>query len=181
MKKIAIFLIVLVILIFVILGAIKIFNSDISSEDKIYVNILQNEEKSEELKLNNNNNTNYYYFKIVNYDAENLKYNQTEITPYIKLNFENKTDILTWKLFRLGSIEEVEENWVEITEKGESGTSFEEYYKCDNLLPYEEGKDTNECNYVVKIELDAESEDFINLEEDVNQIFSVVLGYKEVK
>ena len=165
---------------------IKLFDMDMpfktTTEDEIYVNIVQNGEKSEELKLNTDNTTNYYYFKITNYNTEISKYNQAEVTPYIKLEFENKTDILKWKLFKIDSLKDSEEEWKEITEKGESETSFAEYYKCENLLPYEEGFDTiNEHNYVVKIELDSESENFINLEEDVNQNFSIVLGYKEVK
>lgn len=184
MKKIAIFIIVLIVLGMALFGAIKIFEFDIpfkqSAEDEIYINIVQNEEKSEELKLNKDNTTNYYYFKIINYNTEISKYNQTEVIPYIKLNFENEKDILKCKLFKIDSLEDSEEKWKEITEKGESDTSFAEYYKCENLLPYEEGIE-NEQNYVVKIELDSESENFINLEENINQNFSIVLGYKEVK
>lgn len=184
-NKVTIFIFVFIILIAIIIGAITLFKSDfeifnISSEDEIYVNIVQNEEKSEELKLNTDKTTNYYYFKITNNNTELSKYNQTEITPYIKLDFENKIDILNYKLYKIDSLEDSEENWKEITEKGESETSFAEYYKCDNLLPYEEANE-NEHNYVVKIELDSESENFINLEEDINQNFSIVLGYKEVK
>ena len=53
--------------------------------------------------------------------------------------------------------------------------------RLSDLLPYEENADTNEQNYVIKIELDSESENFINLEEDMNQKFSIILGYREVK
>ena len=184
-SKVILIIFVFIILIAIVIGTITLFKSDFeifnrSLEDEIYVNIVQNGEKSEELKLNTDNTTNYYYFKITNYNTEISKYNQTEVTPYIKLDFENKTDILKWKLFKVDSIEDSEENWKEITEKGESETSFAEYYKCQNLLPYEE-KNENEHNYVLKIELNSESEDFINLEEDINSNFSIVLGYKEVK
>ena len=185
-KKIVIFLLVLIILIVTIVMMIKLFDGNVpfksTSEDEIYVNIVQNEEKSEELKLNTDNTTNYYYFKITNYNTEISKYNQTEVIPYVKLDFENETDILTHKLYRVDSLKDSEEEWKEILEKGESETSFEEYYKCEKLLPYEEGFDTiNEHNYVLKIELNSESEDFINLEQDINSKFSIVLGYKEVK
>ena len=185
-KKGILVLIVIIILVAIIFELIKLFNSDISifnkvTEEDIFINIVQNEEKNEELKLNNDNQINYYYFKIVNNNLEDEKYNKVEVTPYIKLNFENEAEIIKYKLYSIESLEDSEEKWKEIVEKGESQTSFAEYYKCENLLPYEENADTNEQNYVIKIELDSESENFINLEEDMNQKFSIILGYREVK
>ena len=187
-NKIVIFILIILVIAGLIFGAFKLFSSDTiieASEKDIYVNILENEEKNNELKLNTDNTTIYYYFDLINYDVQAQKYNQTELTPYIKINFENKENldgIIDWGVYKIDPENDLEENWKEINEKGDEKSSFAEYYKCENLLAFEEGNEKNNIqNYVVKINLNTETENFINLEEDLLEAFSIVLGYKEVK
>ena len=148
-NKIVIFILIILVVAGLILGAYKFFTSDSitqASEKNIYVNILEDEEKNKELKLNTDNKTIYYYFNLVNYDLENGNYNQTEITPYIKINFENKENldgIIDWGVYKIDSENDLEENWKEINEKGDENSSFAEYYKCENLLAFEEGNEKN--------------------------------------
>ena len=64
-------------------------NETINKEDEIYLNIVKNTDKNEELTLNANENIKYYYFDIVNYNEEEQKFNQSELTPYVKIVFNN--------------------------------------------------------------------------------------------
>lgn len=190
MKKFLMFLLIIGIITAIVFGAYKLLltnnlGEDNKEEKEIYVNILENKEKNGELKLNAENRTIYYYFDLINYDEETSKYNKTKITPYVKLNIENKESLsqfLTWNIYKINSENDSEENWEEIVEKGDEESSFKEYYKCKDLMAFENGnKNNNIQNYVIKINLDVEAENFINLEEDLSKSFSIVLGYREVK
>lgn len=193
MKKKNIFFVILLIIIVLLLifGGIKLLsnnsaeNNKVSKdEEEIYLNIVKNTEKNGELTLNTSESTKYYYFDIVNYNEEEKKFNQTELTPYVKILFNNndETKFIDWKLYSLENETDTEELWTEITEKGEEGTNFTEYYKCETLGEYtSEDKENNIKHYVLKMILNTEDEEFANLEENLTESFSIVLGYREVK
>ena len=194
MKKKNILIVVLLIIIIAVLAivAVKLIsnNSDRSdqisknNEDEIYLNILKNTDKNGELTLNANEKIKYYYFDIVNYNEEEQKFNQSELTPYVKIVFNNNDEkqFIDWKLYSLGNETDTEELWTEVVEKGEEGTNFTEYYKCKTLGVYDsKNKDKNSSQYVMKIVLDTEKEEFVNLEENLTENFSIVLGYRENK
>lgn len=194
MKKKNMFFIILLIVIVLLLifGTIRLLsnnsteNTEISKKDEeeIYLNIIKNTEKNGELTLNTNENTKYYYFDIVNYNEEEQRFNKTELTPYVKILFNNndETKFIDWKLYALENETDSEELWTEVTEKGEEGTNFTEYYKCKTLKEYNsEDKEKNKNHYVLKMILNTENEEFVNLEENLTESFSIVLGYREVK
>ncbi|MGN1299319.1 MAG: hypothetical protein ACI4UE_04985 [Candidatus Scatovivens sp.] len=194
MKKKYIFIILLLVIIIsaLIFGTIKLITNNSNETDKlnvgkekeIYLNIIKNDEKNGELSLNTNEKVKYYYFDIVNYNEEENQYNETNITPYVKINFNNndETNLIQWNLYNINNEENTEENWIEITEKGDTGTNFEEYYKCAALDQYNsENLNQNVQHYVLKIVLNTENEKFSTLEEDLTENFSIVLGYREIK
>lgn len=194
MRKKNIFIIAILIIIVLVLafGAIKLISNNSNkgneisknNEDEIYLNIIKNTEKNGELTLNTSENTKYYYFDIVNYNEEEQKFNQIELTPYVKIVFNNNDEnkFIDWELYSLENETDTEELWTEITEKGEEGTNFTEYYKCKILGAYDsENKDKNKSHYVMKMTLDTEKEEFVNLEENLTENFSIVLGYRENK
>lgn len=193
MKKKNIFIVVILIIIVAALmfGAIKLItnNSDkngieVNTEENIYLNIIKNTEKNGELTLNTSENVKYYYFDIVNYNQEEQIFNQANLTPYVKIVFNNNDEkkFIDWKLYSLDSETDTEDLWTEITEKGEEGTNFTEYYKCNSVGAYDsENIDKNTGHYVLKMTLDTKNEQFINLEESLTESFSIVLGYRENK
>lgn len=194
MKKKYIFVILILVIIIaaLIFGTIKLITNNSNGTDKsnvveekeIYLNIVKNEEKNGELSLNNDEKVKYYYFDIVNYNEEEKKYNESNITPYVKINFNNndETNLIQWNLYNIDNEEDTEEKWIEITEKGDIGTDFEEYYKCVALNQYNaENSNENVQHYVLKMVLNTENEKFSTLEEDLTENFSIVLGYREIK
>lgn len=191
-KNILIIAILIIIIVGLAFGAAMLINNNSnksgeiskSGEEEIYLNIIRNTEKNGELTLNNDENTKYYYFDIVNYNEEEQKFNQTELTPYVKIVFNNNDEnkFIDWKLYSLGNETDTEELWTEVVERGEEGTNFTEYYKCKTLGVYDsKNKDKNSSHYVMKIVLDTEKEEFVNLEENLTENFSIVLGYRENK
>ena len=194
MKKKNILIVVILIIIVAILAFVAVMlignnsnkGDEISknNEDEIYLNIIKNTEKNGELTLNTSENINYYYFDIVNYNEEEQKFNQVELTPYIKIVFNNNDEnkFIDWKLYSLEKETDTEDLWTEVVEKGEEGSNFVEYYKCKTLGSYDsENIDKNSNHYVMKIVLDTKKEGFVNLEENLTENFSIVLGYRENK
>ena len=193
MKKKNIFIVAILIIIILGLafGAIKLINNNsnksneiANNEEEIYLNIIKNAEKNGELTLNASENSKYYYFDIVNYNEEDQKYNNVELSPFVKILFNNndETKFIDWKLYYIENETDTEDLWTEITEKGEEGTNFTEYYKCKTLGVYNsENKDNNIDHYVMKMVLDTEKEEFTKLEENLTESFSIVLGYRENK
>ena len=110
-KNIIIIGILIIIIVGLAFGAVMLISnnsnkgSQISNnnEDEIYLNIIKNTEKNGELTLNASENTKYYYFDIVNYNEEEQKFNQTELTPYVKIVFNNndETKFIDFKLYSL--------------------------------------------------------------------------------
>lgn len=159
-------------------------NEIANNEEEIYLNIIKNTEKNGELTLNTSENTKYYYFDIVNYNEEEQKFNDIELTPYVKIVFNNndETKFIDWKLYSIENETDTEDLWKEISEKGEEGTNFTEYYKCNIVGAYDsENQDKNTNHYVMKMVLNTEKEEFVNLEENLTESFSIVLGYRENK
>lgn len=194
MKKKNILIVVILIIIVSVLAivAVKLISNNsgrsdqisINKEDEIYLNIVKNTDKNEELTLNANENIKYYYFDIVNYNEEEQKFNQSELTPYVKIVFNNNDEnqFIDWKLYSLEKETDTEDLWTEVVEKGEEGSNFVEYYKCKTVGIYNsENEDENKSHYVIKMVLDTEKEEFINLEENLTENFSIVLGYRENK
>lgn len=190
-KNIFIVLILIIILVALIVGVIILREKNtgengisISADKDIYLDIIRNAEKNEELTLNAGENIKYYYFDIVNYNTIEQKLNQTQLTPYVKIVFNNNDEnkFINWKLYYMNSETDLEESWLEITEKGEEETDFAEYYKCMDIGAYNsENENENKHHYVLKIVLDTENEQFTNLEENLTESFSIVLGYRETK
>lgn len=191
-KNILIVVILIIIIAGLALGAIKLINNNSnkgseiskSNEEEIYLNIIKNTEKNGEMILNTSENTKYYYFDIVNYNEEEQKFNNVELTPYVKIVFNNndETKFIDWKLYSIENETDTEDLWKEISEKGEEGSNFTQYYKCNSVVAYDsENKDKNTNHYVMKMILDTEKEEFVNLEENLTESFSIVLGYRENK
>lgn len=155
-----------------------------------FIRIEKNEElSSSNLSLNGENNEMYYFFDIYNYDEISSEYSTLDITPYVKIDIkqndisdEDGENFVHINLYSIKNIElgMQEDNIEEITEKGESGSNFEEYYKCKRLYKYDENKkDNNVMHYVVKITLDTEAEEYNNLTENIAQKLEIIFGYRK--
>lgn len=158
-----------------------------------FVRIERNEDEmaSANLILNGENNEMYYFFDLYNYDEISGEYSTLDITPYVKIGVK-KTDASedegeNFEHLNLYSIKNLElglqeDNLEEITEKGEEGSGFEEYYKCKKLYKYDEQKaENNVMHYVLKITLDTEAEEYYNLTETIDQKLEIILGYRNIK
>lgn len=153
---------------------------------KPYIRIQKNTEKSStQLTLNGNNKEMYYYFDIYNYDDTTDEYNQIELLPYVKLEVQNDNNIQNLVSINLYYIKELDKgfssgNFEEITNKGEVGTNFENYYECKKLNVYNnENPNENISHYVAKITLNNENQEYIDLSQNLAQKFEIVLGYKQ--
>lgn len=155
-----------------------------------FVRIEKNEEmSSSNLSLNGQNNEMYYFFDIYNYDEISQEYSTLDITPYVKIAIK-QTDasedegesFVNVSLYSIKNLElgMQEDNLEEITEKGEAGSGYENYYKCKRLYKYDENKnDNNVMHYVAKITLDTEAEEYNNLTENIAQKLEIILGYRK--
>ena len=183
-KKIILYFILILIIIGVAIFAGKLFadSSNSNKNENICVDIIKNVDKNVELNLSARENEKYYYFDIVNFNSEEQKYNSTEIIPYLKIDLGKKNTYINYELYALENENDTEDKWVKITEKGEEGSSFEKYYKANIIKPYnQENLEENTAHYVLKISLNTKDDAFIDLEEDLTNDLSIVLGYKENK
>ena len=155
-----------------------------------FIRIEKNEElSSSNLSLNGENNEMYYFFDIYNYDEISAEYSTLDITPYVKIGIkqndiseEEGENFVNINLYNIKNLElgMQEDNIEEITEKGEEGSGYEEYYKCKRLYKYDENKaENNVMHYAAKITLDTEAEEYNNLTENITQKLEIILGYRK--
>ena len=189
-RKIIFYLLMVVLVAMLMIVTIKVLfrtKSDVeiaTSSKEIYVNIEKNEEKNNNMNLNNSQNTIYYYFNITNNNIEENKYNQTDVIPYIKVDFntEESADLITWKIYEMNNENDEESFWKPLTQKGEENSNFVDYYECSVMKPYDSANEENNVqHYALKINLDTAQEEYNELQENIIQNFSLILGYKEVK
>ncbi len=192
-KNIIVYIIIIILIALIGFGAYKLItvtstknieNEEIENKE-VCLNIVKDENRTGELNIDiTGEGTKYYYFDVVNYDVDETKYNELEVTPYLKVELgdDSENSHLKYKLFHINNLEDEEANWTEITEKGENGSSFEDYYKGETVFPYNyDDLDKNSSHYVLKLIVDGAEEDLAEIEEDVIENFSIVLGYKENK